>query len=158
MRAARQSSLTTRRNFLHHCVTLAGAATLPTGAAATPPNAAVRFAQAAALAGTAASAITVKSTGLVGSAINYAYAVKAGPWVFLNGHEAFDFERGLAPEVEGQPGNHLSGARGGLPAAPHARSSQGIWHRSAKRGAGRPVLHHGGGGIGLSLGALRRIR
>src|SRR6516164_3108987 len=122
MRAARQSGLTTRRNFLHHGVTLAGAATLPTGAAATPPNAAVRFAQAAALAGTAASAITVKSTGLVGSAINYAYAVKAGPWVFLNGHEAFDFERGLAPEVEGQPGNRLSGARGGLPAAPHARS------------------------------------
>jgi hypothetical protein len=29
--------------------------------------------------------------------------------VFLNGHEAFDFERGLAPEVEGQPGNRLSG-------------------------------------------------
>jgi len=35
--------------------------------------------------------------------------VKAGPWVFLNGHEAFDFERGLAPEVEGAPGNRLSG-------------------------------------------------
>src|SRR5262245_24441488 len=95
MRAAQQGSLTTRRNFLHHSVTLAGAATLPTGAAATPPNAAVRLAQAGALAGTAASAITVKSTRLVGSAINYAYAVKAGPWVFLNGHEAFDFERGL---------------------------------------------------------------
>ena len=109
MRAARQSGLTTRRNFLHHGVTLAGAATLPTGAAAAPPNAAVRLAQAGTLAGTAASAITVKSTRLVGSAINYAYAVKAGPWVFLNGHEAFDFERGLAPEVEGQPGNRLSG-------------------------------------------------
>src|SRR4029077_1141498 len=36
-------------------------------------------------------------------------AVKAGPWVFLNGHEAFDFDRGLAPEVEGPPGNRLSG-------------------------------------------------
>src|SRR6516164_3969282 len=109
MRAARQSGLTTRRNFLHHGVTLAGAATLPTGAATAPPSAAVRLAQAGTLAGTAASAITVKSTRLVGSAINYAYAVKAGPWVFLNGHEAFDFESGLAPEVEGQPGNRLSG-------------------------------------------------
>jgi len=108
MRVARQGSLTTRRNFLHHGVSLAGAATLPAGAAATPPNAAVRLAQAGAL-GAAASAITVKSVRLVGSAINYAYAVKAGPWVFLNGHEAFDFERGLAPEVEGQPGNCLSG-------------------------------------------------
>ena len=126
MRAARQGSLTTRRNFLHHGVTLTGAATLPASAFATTPNAAVRLAQAGTLASASASAITVKSTRLVGSAINYAYAVKAGPWVFLNGHEAFDFERGLAPEVEGQPGNHLSGARGGLPAAPHARSSQGI--------------------------------
>jgi hypothetical protein len=50
-----------------------------------------------------------KSTRLVGTAINYAYAVKAGPWVFLNGHEAFDFERGLVPEVEGPGGNRLSG-------------------------------------------------
>jgi hypothetical protein len=105
--AARQSSLTTRRNFLHHSVSLAGAATLPASATATPPTAAARLTQAGAL-GTAASAITVKSTRLVGSAINHAYAVKAGPWVFLNGHEAFDFERGLEPEVEGQPGNHLS--------------------------------------------------
>src|SRR5262245_60244338 len=109
MRAPRQGSLTTRRNFLHHGVSLAGAATLPAGAAATPPNADVRFAQAGGALGAAASAVTVKSTRLVGSAINYAYAVKAGPWVFLNGHEAFDFERGLAPEVEGQPGNRLSG-------------------------------------------------
>jgi hypothetical protein len=50
-----------------------------------------------------------KSTRLVGGSVNYAYAVKAGPWVFLNGHEAFDFERGLSPEVEGTPGNRLSG-------------------------------------------------
>jgi len=62
----------------------------------------VRLAQAGTAGGAAAasSAVKVKSTRLVGSAINYAYAVKAGPWVFLNGHEAFDFERGLAPEVE----------------------------------------------------------
>src|SRR5262249_39626840 len=35
--------------------------------------------------------------------------LKAGNWIFLNGHEAYDFERGLAPEVEGPPGNALSG-------------------------------------------------
>ena len=29
---------------------------------------------------------------LVGSAVNYAYATKAGPFVFLNGHEGYDFE------------------------------------------------------------------
>src|SRR5262249_55203530 len=46
---------------------------------------------------------------LAGSATSYAYAVKAGPFVFLNGHEAFDFQHGLAPEVEGPPGNRLSG-------------------------------------------------
>jgi enamine deaminase RidA (YjgF/YER057c/UK114 family) len=55
------------------------------------------------------SAVSIKSTRLAGSAVNYAYAVKAGPWVFLNGHEAFDFEQGLAREVEGPPGNRLSG-------------------------------------------------
>ena len=57
-----------------------------------------------------ASAVTVKSVErLAGSANSFAYAVKAGPWIFLNGHEAYDFERGLAPEVEGPPGHHLSG-------------------------------------------------
>src|SRR4030095_14544480 len=46
---------------------------------------------------------------LVGSTTKYAYAIKAGPWIFLNGHEAFDFETGLAPEVEGPRGYALSG-------------------------------------------------
>jgi hypothetical protein len=41
--------------------------------------------------------------GLVGSSIDFAYAVKAGSWAFLDGHEAFDFAHGLAPEVEGPP-------------------------------------------------------
>src|SRR5262245_46260588 len=58
----------------------------------------------------ATSALTVKSVErLAGSGASFAYAVKAGPWIFLNGHEAFDFERGLAPEVEGPPGSRLSG-------------------------------------------------
>lgn len=38
---------------------------------------------------------------LAGIGIVYAYAAKAGPWIFLTGHEAFDFEKGLASEVEG---------------------------------------------------------
>jgi enamine deaminase RidA (YjgF/YER057c/UK114 family) len=40
---------------------------------------------------------------LVGSAVNYAYAVKAGPFVFLNGHEGFDFAAGTVPAVAGPP-------------------------------------------------------
>lgn len=42
--------------------------------------------------------------GLAGTAVPYAYAVKAGAWLFLTGHEAFDFAAGPAPEVEGPPG------------------------------------------------------
>ena len=41
---------------------------------------------------------------LVGSAVNYAYAVKAGPFVFLNGHEGYDFSGGAVPAVEGPAG------------------------------------------------------
>src|SRR5260221_3854864 len=56
------------------------------------------------------AALTVKAVErLAGSGTRLAYAVKAGPWIFLNGHEAFDFERGLAPEVEGPSGHRLSG-------------------------------------------------
>jgi enamine deaminase RidA (YjgF/YER057c/UK114 family) len=38
---------------------------------------------------------------LAASGVAYAYAVKAGPWLFLTGHEAFDFAAGPASEVEG---------------------------------------------------------
>lgn len=48
--------------------------------------------------------------GLAGSAVPYAYAVKAGPWLFLTGHEAFDFASGPAPEVEGPEGFPSFGA------------------------------------------------
>ncbi len=41
---------------------------------------------------------------LVGSAVNHAYAVKAGPFVFLNGHEGYDFAAGVIPAVAGSPG------------------------------------------------------
>jgi enamine deaminase RidA (YjgF/YER057c/UK114 family) len=46
---------------------------------------------------------------LAGTAASYAYAVKAGSWLFLSGHEAYDFEKGLTPEVEGPSGNPLGG-------------------------------------------------
>jgi len=48
--------------------------------------------------------------GLAATEVPYAYAVKAGPWLFLSGHEAFDFATGLAPEVEGPAGFPSFGA------------------------------------------------
>ena len=55
--------------------------------------------------------IEVRSVeGLAGSVMPYAYAVKAGPWLFLTGHEAFDFATGPAPEVEGPAGFPSFGA------------------------------------------------
>jgi len=36
--------------------------------------------------------------------VPYAYAVKAGPWIFLTGHEAFDFTTGVTNAVAGPPG------------------------------------------------------
>lgn len=47
----------------------------------------------------------------VGSGLAFAYAVKAGPWIFLNGHEAVDFEAGLTEAVSGPPGFPLFGLR-----------------------------------------------
>jgi enamine deaminase RidA (YjgF/YER057c/UK114 family) len=41
---------------------------------------------------------------LAGSGVPYAYAVKAGPWIFLTGHEAYDFETGSVAAVAGPPG------------------------------------------------------
>jgi hypothetical protein len=54
--------------------------------------------------------LEVKSvTNLLGTAVSYAYAVKAGPWIFLNGHEAFDFASGIPKEVTGPSGFPLFG-------------------------------------------------
>ncbi len=47
---------------------------------------------------------------LAGTGVPYASAIKAGPWLFLTGHEAFDFTTGLAPEVEGPDGFPSFGA------------------------------------------------
>ena len=55
--------------------------------------------------------IEVRSVeSLAGTGVPYAYAVKAGQWIFLTGHEAFDFASGLAPEVEGPAGFPAYGA------------------------------------------------
>ena len=52
----------------------------------------------------------VKSVAnLLGTPVAYAYAVKAGPWIFLNGHEAFDFASGVPEEVTGPAGFPLFG-------------------------------------------------
>lgn len=57
------------------------------------------------------SNIEIRSVeGLAGTGVPYAYAVKAGQWLFLTGHEAFDFASGLAPEVEGPAGFPSFGA------------------------------------------------
>jgi enamine deaminase RidA (YjgF/YER057c/UK114 family) len=109
-----KASGSNRRNLLIKGATLLGAAALAPGAAARTRGSSsmVEVAQASTSAGAAApaAALTVKSVDrLAGSGTSFAYAVKAGPWIFLNGHEAYDFERGLAAEVEGPPGYGLSG-------------------------------------------------
>ena len=54
--------------------------------------------------------LDVKSVpNLFGTSVSYAYAVKSGPWIFLTGHEAFDFESGFAEEVAGPSGFPLFG-------------------------------------------------
>lgn len=110
MRTQRQQGTINRRGFLNG-MTIAGAAVAaPAMAQAQTANPGALIGQAATGAAAASSAITIKSVErLAGSAVNYAYAVKAGQFIFLNGHEAYDFEKGLAPEVEGLPGYQLSG-------------------------------------------------
>ena len=53
--------------------------------------------------------IEVKSVNLLGMPLPYAYAVKAGPWLFLTGHEAFEFASGIPEVVAGSPGFPLFG-------------------------------------------------
>jgi len=55
------------------------------------------------------AALEVKSVKLLGTPVSYAYAVKAGRWIFLTGHEAFDFATGIPEEVTGPPGFPLFG-------------------------------------------------
>jgi hypothetical protein len=46
---------------------------------------------------------------LSGTSLAYAPAVKAGPWIFLTGHEPFDFATGVTDEVAGPPGFPMFG-------------------------------------------------
>jgi enamine deaminase RidA (YjgF/YER057c/UK114 family) len=55
--------------------------------------------------------LEVKSVAsLLGTPVSYAYAVKAGPWLFLTGHEAFDWRTGaIDGTVAGPPSYPLFG-------------------------------------------------
>ena len=54
--------------------------------------------------------LDVKSVDrLLGTPVPYAYAIKAGPWIFLTGHEAYDWETGTSDEVTWPPGFPLYG-------------------------------------------------
>jgi enamine deaminase RidA (YjgF/YER057c/UK114 family) len=46
---------------------------------------------------------------LLGTSLAYASGVKAEPWIFLTGHEAFDFATGATHEVAGPPGFPMFG-------------------------------------------------
>src|SRR5215467_548982 len=56
------------------------------------------------------AALDVKAvTNLLGTGLSHACAVRAGPWIFLTGHEAFDFATGIPEEVAGPPGFPMFG-------------------------------------------------
>ena len=90
-----QSSGLERRAFLSGA-TLAGVASV------LAPSAALGQVSAPIAPSASGPTILARTTEhLVGSDVNYAYAVKAGPFVFLNGHEGYDFSVGVVPAVEG---------------------------------------------------------
>jgi enamine deaminase RidA (YjgF/YER057c/UK114 family) len=56
------------------------------------------------------TALEVKAVeNLLGTPLSCAYAVKMGNWIFLNGHEAFDFAGGIPEEVAGPAGFPMFG-------------------------------------------------
>jgi hypothetical protein len=59
---------------------------------------------------------------LVGGGVSWAAAVRAGPWIFLNGHEAFDFALGVPEEVAG-PAGFTRVRRGCAPSHPRSANS-----------------------------------
>ena len=71
--------------------------------------------------------LEVKSVNLLGTPVSYAYAVKAGPWMFLTGHEAFDFAAGIPDEVAGPPGFPLFGR-------PRSRRGRRLGRHRRRRG------------------------
>jgi enamine deaminase RidA (YjgF/YER057c/UK114 family) len=88
-----------RRGFL------GGVVAASAGAFVAPPVRAQAVARAAERTDAAPSHVTFRSAEhMIGSAVNFAYAAKAGPFLFLNGQEGFDFATGVTPVVEGNPG------------------------------------------------------
>jgi enamine deaminase RidA (YjgF/YER057c/UK114 family) len=61
-----------------------------------------------------------------GTDIVYAQGMRAGPWLFFTGHEATDFETGIASSVLGKPGLPLGGA------PRYRREADHIFERLAK--------------------------
>jgi enamine deaminase RidA (YjgF/YER057c/UK114 family) len=56
------------------------------------------------------ASVEVKAVeNLLGTSLAYACAVKAGPWIFLTGHEAFDFAAGVSEAVAGPSGYPMFG-------------------------------------------------
>ena len=93
-----------RRAFLSGAA-LAGAASVAGVASVLAPGAALGQTSAPVAPSTPDPGISARTAEhLVGSAANYAYAVKAGPFVFLNGHEGYDFAAGVVPAVAGPAG------------------------------------------------------
>ena len=70
--------------------------------------------------------IPIAPTRLGASDIVYAQGVRAGSWLFFTGHEAIDFDRGLAAAVLGKPGL----PRGGAPR--YRREGDFLFRRFAK--------------------------
>ena len=88
-----------RRRFLNRLSVAGATAFAPHMAYGQSPRAGSHVQTAQAGAGTSgtSSAISMKSVDrLAGTSVSLAYAVKAGPFIFLNGHEGYDFEKGLA--------------------------------------------------------------
>jgi enamine deaminase RidA (YjgF/YER057c/UK114 family) len=83
---------------------LGGAASAGVASVLAPRAAGAQATTPATPSGPRASNIVRKTQRLVGSAVNHAYAVKAGPFVFLNGHEGYDFAAGVTPAVAGASG------------------------------------------------------
>jgi enamine deaminase RidA (YjgF/YER057c/UK114 family) len=52
----------------------------------------------------------LERTRLAGTGFELAQGVRAGAWMFFTGHEATDFQNGLAPSVAGKSGLPLGGA------------------------------------------------
>ena len=52
----------------------------------------------------------LERTRLPGTGFELAQGVRAGAWLFFTGHEATDFQHGLAPSVAGKSGLQLGGA------------------------------------------------